>query len=94
MTPRNPAPILLSIRDDLTGKIYHSREELEADRLLHAQDIFNLIEPRIIAQVDSMPAEILATYKDTAEDGTTTPMDQESLIAQNIAVTRYKLGLD
>ena len=85
---------LIKIRDDLTGKFYNSREELDAARKADAQNIFALLEPKIIAQVEALPAEILATYKDTAEDGTTTPMDQESLIAQNIAVTRYKLGLD
>ena len=85
---------LIKIRDDLTGKFYNSREELDAARKADAQNIFNLLEPKIIAQVEALPAEILATYKDTAEDGTTTPMDQESLIAQNIAVVRFKLGLE
>ena len=86
---------LLKIRDDITGKFYNSREALDADRKANAEAIWPAWEEKIIAQVDSLPAEIAATYKDTDEiTGVTTPMDLESIKAQNIAVVRYKLGLE
>ena len=72
------------IRDDLTGKFYASREELDADRKKNASEIFALLEPRIIKQIDDMTDEQMKGFKE----------DKEGLKAQNLAVLRYKLGLD
>jgi len=97
LTP-DPEPVkkLIAIRDDLTGKFYTSREELDAARKADAPNIFALLEKRILDQIigshpDLNPGCVIPA---TLPDSSLGKYTREELAAQNIAVLRFKLGLD